>query len=122
MKHYIYLILSLFILPLSAKIEVLDRVAIIVGEGVVLESQIDNMMETIKDRYKEQGALTPPEEVMIEQVKERLIIEELQLQMAQRAGIRIGDGELNQAFIEIAESNGLTLEEFIESLESQGAP
>ena len=47
MKHYIYLILSLFILPLSAKIEVLDRVAIIVGEGVVLESQIDNMMETI---------------------------------------------------------------------------
>ena len=122
MKHYIYLILSLFILPLSAKIEVLDRVAIIVGEGVVLESQIDNMMETIKDRYKDQGALTPPEEVMIEQVKERLIIEELQLQMAQRAGIRIGDGELNQAFIEIAESNGLTLEEFIESLESQGAP
>ena len=122
MKHYIYLILSLFILPLSAKIEVLDRVAIIVGEGVVLESQIDNMMETIKDRYKEQGALSPPEEVMIEQVKERLIIEELQLQMAQRAGIRIGDGELNQSFIDIAESNGLTLEEFIESLESQGAP
>ena len=75
MKHYIYLILSLFILPLSAKIEVLDRVAIIVGEGVVLESQIGNMMETIKDRYKEQGAPSPPEEVMIEQVKERLIIE-----------------------------------------------
>ncbi len=50
MKNYIYLILSLFILPLPAKIEVLDRVAIIVGEGVVLESQIDNMMETIKDR------------------------------------------------------------------------
>ena len=39
---------------------------------------------------------------MLEQVHERLIIEELQLQMAIRGGVRVGDGELNQAFEEIA--------------------
>ena len=56
------------------------------------------MLENIKKRYQEQGAPMPPQEVILEQVQERLIIEELQLQMGRQAGIRVGDGELNQAF------------------------
>ena len=121
MKKYIYIALSILLtLPVSAKIEVLDRVAIIVGEGVVLESQVNNMLENIKTRYQEQGAPMPPQEVMLEQVQERLIIEELQLQMGRQAGIRVGDGELNQAFENIAQSNGLSLERFIETLEAEG--
>ena len=122
MKKNIYLVLAaLIIFPLHAKVEVLDRIAIIVGEGVVLESQINNLLETIEQRYAEQGAAMPPADAMLEQVKERLIIEELQLQMARQAGVRVGDGELNQAFEEIAQNNELSLEEFIESLESEGA-
>lgn len=121
MKKNIYIVLSILLtLPVSAKIEVLDRVAIIVGEGVVLESQVNNMLENIKTRYQEQGAPMPPQEVMLEQVQERLIIEELQLQMGRQAGIRVGDGELNQAFENIAQSNGLSLESFIETLEAEG--
>ena len=121
MKKKIYIALSILLtLPVSAKIEVLDRVAIIVGEGVVLESQVNNMLENIKTRYQEQGAPMPPQEVMLEQVQERLIIEELQLQMGRQAGIRVGDGELNQAFENIAQSNGLSLESFIETLEAEG--
>ncbi|MDC0243816.1 peptidylprolyl isomerase [Pseudomonadota bacterium] len=121
MKKNIYIVLSILLtLPVSAKIEVLDRVAIIVGEGVVLESQVNNMLENIKTRYQEQGAPMPPQEVMLEQVQERLIIEELQLQMGRQAGIRVGDGELNQAFENIAQSNGLSLERFIETLEAEG--
>ena len=121
MKKNIYIALSILLtLPLSAKIEVLDRVAIIVGEGVVLESQVNKMLENIKTRYQEQGAPMPPQEVMLEQVQERLIIEELQLQMGRQAGIRVGDGELNQAFENIAQSNGLSLESFIETLEAEG--
>ena len=120
-KKNIYIALSILLtLPVSAKIEVLDRVAIIVGEGVVLESQVNNMLENIKTRYQEQGAPMPPQEVMLEQVQERLIIEELQLQMGRQAGIRVGDGELNQAFENIAQSNGLSLERFIETLEAEG--
>ena len=121
MKKYIYIALAILLtLPVSAKIEVLDRIAIIVGEGVVLESQVNNMLENIKTRYQEQGAPMPPQEVMLEQVQERLIIEELQLQMGRQAGIRVGDGELNQAFENIAQSNGLSLESFIETLEAEG--
>ena len=121
MKKNIYIALSILLaLPLNAKIEILDRVAIIVGEGVVLESQVNNMLENIKTRYQEQGAPMPPQEVMLEQVQERLIIEELQLQMGRQAGIRVGDGELNQAFENIAQSNGLSLEGFIEALEAEG--
>ena len=122
MKKNIYLVLAaLIIFPLNAKVEVLDRIAIIVGEGVVLESQINNLLETIEQRYTEQGAAMPPADAMLEQVQERLIIEELQLQMARQAGVRVGDGELNQAFEEIAKNNDLSLEAFIESMESEGA-
>ena len=121
MNKNIYIALSILLpLSLSAKIEILDRVAIIVGDGVVLESQVSNMLATIEKRYQEQGAQMPPKEVMLEQVQERLIIEELQLQMGRQAGIRVGDGELNEAFENIAQSNGLSLEEFIKTLESEG--
>ena len=122
MKKYIHLALVIFMtFPLSAKVEVLDRVAIIVGDGVVLESQINSMLQSIEQRFAEQGAALPPAESMLDQVRERLIIEELQLQMAIRGGVRVGDGELNQAFEEIASNNEMTIEAFIESLESEGA-
>ena len=122
MKKYIHLALAMFMtFPLSSKVEVLDRVAIIVGDGIVLESQIISMLKSIEQRFAEQGAALPPAESILEQVQERLIIEELQLQMAIRGGVRIGDGELNQAFEEIAKNNEMTLEAFIESLESEGA-
>ena len=121
MNKYIYIALSLLItFPVGAKIEILDRVAIIVGDGVVLESQVDGMLQNIEQRYKEQGAPMPPKEVLLEQVQERLIIEELQLQMGRQAGVRVGDGELNEAFERIAQNNELTLEEFIQSLEAEG--
>ncbi|MDA9876465.1 peptidylprolyl isomerase [Gammaproteobacteria bacterium] len=122
MKKYIHLTLAILVtFPLNAKVEILDRVAIIVGDGVVLESQINSMLKSIEQRFAEQGAALPPAESMLEQVHERLIIEELQLQMAIRGGVRVGDGELNQAFEEIAKNNEMTLEAFIESLESEGA-
>ena len=121
MKKYIYIAFSILAtFSVNAKIEILDRVAIIVGEGVVLESQVNNMLENIEKRYQEQGSPMPPKEVLLEQVQERLIIEELQLQMGRQAGIRVGDGELNQAFENIAQSNGLSLEDFIQTLEVEG--
>lgn len=115
-----FFLLLIITFQVDAKIEILDRVAIIVEEGVVLESQVISMLETVKKRYSEQGAAIPPEEILLEQVHERLIIEELQLQMGRRAGVRIGDGELNQTFENIAQSNGLSLEEFIKALEAEG--
>ncbi len=121
MKKYIYIALSILVmLPVKAKIEILDRVAIIVGEGVVLESQVKSMLENIEKRYQEQSAPMPPKEIIMEQIHERLIIEELQLQLANRAGVRVSDGELNNAFERIAANNNLSLEEFIQTLEVEG--
>ena len=121
MKLKIFVILPFFIIaPLAAKIDILDRVAIIVDEGVVLESQVNDMMQNIKKRYSDQGAALPPDAVLLEQVHERLIIQELQLQMADRAGIRVSDTELNASFESIAQNNQLSIEEFIKTIEAEG--
>ena len=103
-----------------AKIEVLDRVAIIVDEGVVMESQIKDLVQTTKLRSIEQGMQLPPTEALLEEVQEQLIIQELQLQRGEEFGIRISDGELNQTFIQIAANNGVSLEQFIRDYEASG--
>ena len=103
-----------------AKIEVLDRVAIIVDEGVVMESQIRDLLQTTKLRSIEQGMQLPPTEALLEEIQEQLIIQELQLQRGEEFGIRISDGELNQTFIQIAANNGLSLEQFIRDYEASG--
>ena len=103
-----------------AKIEVLDRVAIIVDEGVVMESQIRVLLQTTKLRSIEQGMQLPPTEALLEEIQEQLIIQELQLQRGQEFGIRISDGELNQTFIQIAANNGVNLEQFIKDYEASG--
>ncbi len=90
------------------------------GEGVVLESQVKDMLENIEKGYQEQGAPMPPLEIIMEQIHERLIVEELQLQLANRAGVRVSDSELNNAFERIAANNNLNLEEFIQTLETEG--
>ncbi len=78
-----------------AKIELLDRIAIIVDDGVVMESQITDTIKDIEEGYRNQNIEIPPREILMDQVKERLIIEELQLQLADRAGVKISDAELN---------------------------
>ena len=103
-----------------AKIEVLDRVAIIVDEGVVMESQIKDLVQTTKLRSIEQGMQLPPTEALLEEIQEQLIIQELQLQRGEEFGIRISDGELNQTFLQIAANNGVSLEQFIRDYEASG--
>ena len=100
-----------------AKIEVLDRIAIIVDDGVVMESQVKNTIREITIRYDDQGLQKPPDDVIKEQVQEKLIIEELQLQMADRAGVKISDAELNVTMNRLATNNQMSLEEFIAFIE-----
>ena len=75
MKKLIFVQLSfLFSLFISAKIEVLDRVAIIVNDGVIMESQVDDLVESTRLRFLEQGAEPPPASSLIEEIKEQLIV------------------------------------------------
>ena len=105
---------------IHAAIEILDRVAIIVDDGVIMESQIDSGLANIILRYEEQNIPKPNQDDLKEQVIESLIVEELQLQMANRAGVRISDSELNESVIRIANNNQMELQEFINFLESNG--
>ena len=116
------LITSLLILStlLNAKIELLDRIAIIVDDGVVMESQINSAIKTLEKGYRDQNLQMPPRDILIDQVKEKLIIEELQLQLADRAGVKISDAELNSTLSRLASNNKMTLEEFIAFIENNG--
>ena len=121
MKKILLIQISILVSTISfAKIEVLDRVAIIVDEGVVMESQIKDLIDTTKLRSLEQGIQLPSSDQLKEQIEEQLIIQELQLQRGEEFGIRISDSELNQTFIQIAANNGVSLEQFITNYESSG--
>ena len=121
MKKLLFIQITILMSAFSfAKIEVLDRVAIIVDEGVVMESQIRDLVQTTKLRSIEQGMQLPPTEALLEEVQEQLIIQELQLQRGEEFGIRISDGELNQTFIQIAANNGVNIEQFISDYEASG--
>ena len=117
------LFLTLYFLSstiLYAKIEVLDRIAVIVDDGVIMESQITKTLADVSKRYDDQNIPPPPADILLEQVTEKLIIEELQLQMADRAGVRISDAELNLTLGRLAANNQLSLEEFVVFVEENG--
>ena len=120
MKITKLLFILLISFPSISKIEILDRIAVIVDDGVLMESQIDFALSEIIKRYDQQNIPKPSMEILKEQTIEKLIIDELQLQMAERAGIRISDTELNNTIARIASSNGMTLEQFISYLSTEG--
>ena len=109
-------------LPLfvNGEIKLLDRIAVIVDDGIIMQSQVEKQTNTILENYKAQNIEPPQIEILRNEVIEKLIIDELQLQMAERAGIKISDSELNDTFIRIAGNNNMSLEEFINFLKSQG--
>ena len=98
----------------------LDRVAAVVNDGVVLRSELDEQLLLIVERLQAQGVEMPPADALREQVLERLILQEIQMQRADRAGIRINDENLNQALGDVAQRNGITLAQLPTALAEQG--
>lgn len=105
---------------LSSTGEFLDGIAAIVNEGVVLKSQLDEQLAAIQARAVEQGLQMPPRGVLEEQVLERLIATEIQLQRAARIGLQISDQDLNSYLARIAAQNGISLEAMPQWMASQG--
>ena len=120
MKKIIQFLIIVFAFNINAKIEVLDRVAVIVDDGVIMESQIKNTILDIQRRYEDQNIPMPPMEILLDQITEKLIVEELQLQLADRAGVKISDAELNVTLDRLASNNNMSLEEFIAFIENDG--
>jgi peptidyl-prolyl cis-trans isomerase SurA len=91
----------------------LDGVAAIVNEGVVLKSELDRQQDVLIQRALQADANIelPPAHILREQILERLIIEEIQMQRAERIGIQVSDQMLNTAIGQIAENAGFTFDQ-----------
>lgn len=104
----------------SAEVRPLDRIVAIVDNDVIMQSQLDQRLREVEQTIEKRGAEMPPRDVMQQQVLERLITENLQLQIGERSGIRISDEELNQAMATIAQRNNMSLDQFRAALERDG--
>jgi len=105
---------------LSSHGQMLERVVAVVNDGVVLESELDEQMREIITRLRSQNVPLPDEDVIRSQVLERLVLEEIQAQHADRAGIKVSDEQVNAAMGDIAKRQNITLEEFPARLATDG--
>ncbi|WP_305806323.1 peptidylprolyl isomerase [Stenotrophomonas sp. YIM B06876] len=108
--------------PVAAQQQVqpLDRIAAIVDEDVVLQSELQRAVNNIKSQYAGRDNQLPPDAVLERQVLERLVLVKLQVARAQSSGIRVGDEELNHAITGIAQQNGTTVDTLRQRLAQDG--
>ncbi|MET4679804.1 peptidylprolyl isomerase [Stenotrophomonas rhizophila] len=105
---------------LAQQSQPLDRIAAIVDEDVVLQSELDRAVQNIKAQYAGRENQLPPDDVLSRQVLERLVLVKLQVARAESSGIKVSDQELNQAINAIAQQNGSTLDALRQRLASDG--
>ena len=103
-----------------AQIQLLDQVAAVVDDDVVMLTELEERVERIYARLAQNGTEAPARELLVPQVLERLITERLQLNMGLNAGVRISDAELNQTIARMAAAQGLSLEQLVEKAHSDG--
>ena len=118
-----FVALLLSVLPLLAQsaTTIIDRIAIVVDEDVIMQSELEERFEAVRSQISSQkNARMPSDDVLKKQIEEQMIIESLQLQRAERAGIRISDEEINNTLAQIAKENNLSLNEFKEALTVDG--
>lgn len=102
--------------PTNAKEVELDRVAAVVNKGVVLESEIKALIESIKLQSSQNNQSLPSDKALRTQVIDKLINTELIIQVGERMGLQISDAELDQTITNMAKENKLTLEQFRQSI------
>jgi peptidyl-prolyl cis-trans isomerase SurA len=114
-----YLIVGL-LLATNVWAQSLDKIVAVVNDEVILESDLQDMEQTIRQQIRQRDAAMPPSDILRKQVLERLIMQRLQIQEADKVGIRVGDDALNAALKQIADKNQLTLRQFRDVLEKDG--
>jgi peptidyl-prolyl cis-trans isomerase SurA len=105
---------------LSSSGVLLDRIAAVVNDGVVLSSQLDEQTEEIVARLREQKTELPPRNVLRRQILERLVVEEIQNQRAEKLGIQVSDEMLNSALDDVARRNNINFADLPRMLQDQG--
>lgn len=100
--------------------ELLDRIAAVVNDGLVLKSELDVQMDAVSKRLVDQKVELPSQSVLRQQVLDRLILQEIEAQRAKRVGLTISDEQLNGALQEIAVRNKIPFDQLPTALGAQG--
>jgi len=103
-----------------ADLQTLDRVVAIVDDDIILATELQERLAMVSEGLERRGVTAPTEEVLYRETLDRLIMESIQLQLANRYGVRIPDAQLDDAMGRMAASNGLNLEQFRSAIEAQG--
>ncbi|MCW8090479.1 peptidylprolyl isomerase SurA [Alteromonas sp. ASW11-130] len=115
------LLAGVFLINLAfAQETVLDKVAVIVDKGVILESEITALINEVKRNAEANNQTLPSDMALRTQVTERLIMKSLQMQMAERMGIQISDPQLEQTIQNIAQNQNVSIEELRNQLKQDG--
>lgn len=107
-------------LSANAQVVPLDSVVAIVDEDIILSSEVRDRVQQIKASATQRGMELPDDETLVQETLDRLILESIQLQLADRYGIRIPDAQLDQSMARVAAQNRLTLEQFRDALTQNG--
>ncbi len=123
MKFSITAALALLCLPSGYSLaqnqaQVIDQVIAIVDDDVVLSSEMTERLEQVKRNIEKSGQPAPPMDKIQRDLLDQLIVESIQRQMADRAGVRISDAQLNEAMNRIAAQNNMNLSQFRAALEA----
>lgn len=103
-----------------AATEMIDQVVAIVDDDVVMASELRERVALVTQTIAARGMEAPPEDELIRETLDRLILESIQMQMGARFGVRIADAQLDAAMGRVAAQNGLSLAQFRVALEQQG--
>ncbi|MDD5461143.1 MAG: peptidylprolyl isomerase [Methylococcales bacterium] len=100
--------------------EVLDKIVAVAEDDIILEKELNREVAAIAQRIQASHAQMPPEYILRKQVLEKLILDKLQRQLAEKAGITVTEDMLNNSAADIAQRNHMNLQEFRAELERQG--
>ncbi|EGT5659944.1 peptidylprolyl isomerase SurA [Cronobacter dublinensis] len=100
--------------------QVVDKVAAVVNNGVVLESDVDGLMQSVKLNANQAGQQLPDDSTLRHQILERLIMDQIMLQMGQKMGVKVSDEQLDQAIANIAKQNNMSLDQMRSRLAYDG--
>lgn len=99
----------------------LDRVVAVVNSEVLTKLDLDDQVRMASIQLKRQGTPLPDKEVLERQLLERMITSRILVQTARETGLRVDDTQLQRAIERVAEDNKLTLDQFREAMEKEGA-
>ncbi len=111
---------SLFSMSTLAETEILDYIVAVVNDDVIVNSALQNEIQLITNEWRKKNRRLPQGKNLEKQVLERLIVNTLQLQLAERTGIKVDASLLNEQLRQIAAQSGDTLQSFRRKMEAQG--